>query len=46
MNTNKITESEIEQFAIKLLEKLHDTQLPKLMSWEVRVQLAQGKAAI
>ena len=29
---------EIEQFVIKLLEKLRDTLLPKLMSGEVRVE--------
>lgn len=34
----KITESEIEKFAIELLEKLRDTLLPKLMSGEVRVE--------
>lgn len=34
----KITESAIEEFAIELLEKLHDTVLPKLMSGEVRVK--------
>ena len=31
---------------IRTLEKLHDTLLPKLMSGEVRVQLAQAEAAI
>ena len=31
---------------IRTLEKLRDTLLPKLMSGEVRVQLAQGEAAI
>ena len=33
-------------FQIRTLEKLQDTLLPKLMSGEVRVQLAQGEAAI
>lgn len=41
-----ITEDNIETFAIELFEKLQDTLLPKLMSGEVRVQLAQGEAAI
>ena len=31
---------------IRTLEKLRDTLLPKLMSGEVRVKLAQGEAAI
>ena len=34
------------QSQIRTLEKLRDTLLPKLMSGEVRVQLAQGEAAI
>ena len=34
------------QQQIRTLEKLRDTLLPKLMSGEVRVQLAQGEAAI
>jgi hypothetical protein len=38
MTTNKITESQIEQFTIELLEKLRDTLLPKLMSDKVRVK--------
>jgi len=42
----QITESQIEQLGIELLKKLRDTLLPKLMSGEVRVQLAQGEAAI
>ena len=36
---NKITENTIEKFAIELLEKLHDTLLPKVMSGEVRVEV-------
>ena len=35
---NKITESQLEQFAIELLEKLRDTLLPKFMSGDVRVE--------
>ena len=38
MTQNKITESQIEQFTIELLEKLQDTLLPKLMSGDVRVE--------
>ena len=33
-------------FQIRTIEKLRDTLLPKLMSGEVRVQIAQGEAAI
>ena len=36
----------VQASQIRTLEKLHDTLLPKLMSGEVRVQLAQGEAAI
>jgi len=43
---NKITENNIEIFAIELLEKLRDTLLPKLMSGEVRVKLRQQEAGI
>ena len=43
---NKFTESETEIFAIEFFEELRDTLLPKLMSGEVRVQLAQEKATI
>lgn len=37
----KLTESDIELFAIEQLEKLRDTLLPKLMSGEVRVKEIQ-----
>ncbi len=40
---NKIKQNQTQ---IRTLEKLRDTLLPKLMSGEVRVQLAQGEAAI
>jgi len=43
---NKITESNIEIFAIELFEKLRDTLLPKLMSGEVRVKLEEEEAGI
>jgi hypothetical protein len=46
MMTNKITESQIETFAIELFEKLRDTLLPKLMSGEVRVKSGQDGACI
>ena len=41
----KITESEIEQFAIEFLTRLRNTLLPKLISGDMRMQLAQGEAA-
>ena len=46
MTKSKITESEIEQFAIAPPTRLRDTLLSKLMSREVRVQLAQRETAI
>jgi hypothetical protein len=41
---NRITENMIEKRVIKLLEKLRDTLLPKLMSGEVRVKSEQQEA--
>jgi len=35
--TTKITETQIEKFAIEFLEKFCDTLLPKLMNKDVRV---------
>ena len=37
----KITESEIENFAVELLEKLRDTLLTKLMGGKVKVEYAK-----
>ena len=40
---NRITESEKEQLAFEILEKLRDTLLPKLMSGELRYNQHKGR---
>jgi len=40
---NKIQQNQAQ---IRTLEKLRDTLLPKLMSWEVRVKLEQQEVSV